>query len=45
VPDTRDYHSLVTQFLQQLCSRTHARIYCTTAAHFERYLKHPPPGV
>ncbi len=44
VLDTRDYHVLVTQFLQQLCSRTHARIYCTTAAHFERYLKHPPPG-
>jgi D-glucuronyl C5-epimerase C-terminus len=44
VLDTRDYHALVTQFLEQLCSRTHARIYCTTAARFERYLKHPPPG-
>ena len=45
VPDTRDYHALVTQFLQQLCSRTHARIYCHTAARFERYLKDPPAGV
>jgi D-glucuronyl C5-epimerase C-terminus len=45
VLDTRDYHILVTGFLQQLCSRTHAPIYCVTAAHFERYLKHPPPSV
>jgi hypothetical protein len=45
VLDTRDYHTLVTGFLQQLCSRTQARIYCVTARHFERYLKHPPPSV
>jgi hypothetical protein len=42
VEDTRDYHFLVTGFLNQLCSRTHDRIYCRTAARFERYLKHPP---
>jgi hypothetical protein len=40
--DTLDYHTLVTGFLQQLCSRTHEQIYCTTAAHFEAYLKTPP---
>ncbi len=40
--DTLDYHTLVTGFLQQLCARTHAKIYCTTAAHFETYLKTPP---
>jgi hypothetical protein len=45
VEDTRDYHILVTGFLQQLCSRTHYRIYCRTAARFERYLKHPPAFV
>ena len=32
--DTLDYHTLVTGFLQQLCARTQAPIYCTTAAHF-----------
>jgi D-glucuronyl C5-epimerase C-terminus len=37
-----DYHVLVTGFLQELCKRTHARVYCNTAARFERYLKHPP---
>ena len=40
--DTLDYHTLVTGFLQQLCARTHAKAYCTTAAHFEAYLKTPP---
>ncbi len=40
--DTLDYHTLVTGFLQQLCSSSHAQVYCTTAAHFERYLKTPP---
>ena len=38
---SRDYHVLVTGFLQELCSRTHASVYCETAARFERYLKHP----
>jgi D-glucuronyl C5-epimerase C-terminus len=45
VEDTLGYHMLVTDFLQQLCSRTHAPVYCTTAAHFERYLKHTPAFV
>ena len=40
--DTLDYHTLVTSFLKQLCSRTHAPVYCTTAAHFQAYLKTPP---
>jgi D-glucuronyl C5-epimerase C-terminus len=40
--DSLDYHELVTGFLQQLCSRTDAQIYCTTADHFESYLKTPP---
>jgi hypothetical protein len=38
---SHDYHVLVTGFLQELCSRTHARVYCETAARFEQYLKHP----
>lgn len=45
VLDSIDYHKLVTGFLEELCSRTHARVYCRTAAHFRRYLRHPPPGV
>jgi hypothetical protein len=40
--DTLDYHTLVTSFLQQLCSRTLSAAYCTTAAHFEADLKTPP---
>jgi hypothetical protein len=36
------YHQLVTQFLQQLCMRTHTAIYCSTAARFEADLKTPP---
>ena len=40
--DTLDYHILVTGFLEQLCSRTHEKVYCTTAAHFQAYLKNPP---
>jgi hypothetical protein len=43
--DSLSYHELVTGFLQKLCSMTRAQIYCTTASHFEAYLKHPPPGV
>ena len=35
----------LTGFLQQLCAAVHARVYCVTAAHFQRYLNHPPPGV
>ena len=45
VLDDLSYHELVTGFLQQLCSTVHTRVYCVTAAHFQRYLKHPPPGV
>ncbi len=40
--DTLDYHTLVTGFLHELCSRTRARVYCITAEHFDRYLKTPP---
>jgi len=42
IEDTLDYHTLVTGFLQQLCERTDAAVYCTTADHFEAYLKTPP---
>jgi D-glucuronyl C5-epimerase C-terminus len=40
--DTLSYHLLVTGFLQQLCARTHAAVYCVTAQHFAGYLKTPP---
>jgi hypothetical protein len=40
--DTLDYHTLVTGFLDELCQRTHAAVYCTTAKHFHAYLKTPP---
>jgi hypothetical protein len=40
--DTLSYHLLVTGFLQQLCSRTQAPVYCTTAQRFTAYLKTPP---
>jgi len=40
--DSLDYHNLVTGFLDELCSRTHASVYCTTASHFHAYLKTPP---
>jgi len=42
VEDSLDYHELVTGFLQQLCSRTAAPVYCTTAQHFTSYLTTPP---
>jgi hypothetical protein len=42
VEDTLDYHDLVTGFLQELCSRTSAPVYCVTAQHFQAYLKTPP---
>jgi hypothetical protein len=42
VADTISYHQLVTGFVEQLCSLTHAHVYCTTAAHFQAYLAHPP---
>jgi hypothetical protein len=40
--DSLDYHTLVTGFLQELCQRTRASAYCTTAQHFQTYLKTPP---
>jgi hypothetical protein len=40
--DTLDYHQLVTGFLQSLCQRTSAPVYCTTAQHFVAYLTTPP---
>jgi len=40
--DTLDYHKLVTGFLHELCARTHARVYCTTAGHFDHYLQTVP---
>jgi len=42
VEDSLSYHELVTGFLQQLCSRTSAPVYCTTAQHFQTYLTTPP---
>jgi hypothetical protein len=42
IEDTLSYHQLVTGFLQQLCARTRAPVYCTTAQHFEAYLKIGP---
>ncbi len=40
--DTLSYHELVTGFLQQLCQRTSAPVYCVTAQHFTAYLTTPP---
>jgi D-glucuronyl C5-epimerase C-terminus len=40
--DTLDYHQLVTGFLDQLCARTGAPAYCTTAEHFHAYMTTPP---
>jgi hypothetical protein len=42
VEDSLDYHMLVTGFLDQLCSRTSAPVYCTTAQHFHTYTTTPP---
>ena len=42
VEDTLSYHELVTGFLQQLCARTQAPVYCVTAQHFTTYLTTPP---
>jgi hypothetical protein len=40
--DTLGYHELVIGFLQQLCARTSAQVYCTTANHFTADLKTAP---
>ncbi len=45
VLDTIDYHKLVTGFLQELCDRTHAQVYCREATRFQSYLSHPPTSV
>jgi hypothetical protein len=45
---TWDYHVLVTGFLENLCERVGARVYCRTARRFARYSEEhggpPPPG-
>jgi D-glucuronyl C5-epimerase C-terminus len=40
--DTLEYHQLVTGFLQQLCQRTLAPVYCHTATNFTNDLSTPP---
>ncbi len=40
--DTLSYHVLVTGFLQELCVRTSAKLYCATAHRFHRYLRTAP---
>jgi D-glucuronyl C5-epimerase C-terminus len=42
IEDDLSYHELVTGFLQQLCSRTGAAVYCRTAQHFSDDEKTPP---
>ena len=42
IEDDLSYHELVTGFLQQLCAMTEVSVYCTTATHFQHYLKTPP---
>jgi hypothetical protein len=39
---TLDYHTLVTGFLEDLCQRVGAPVYCTTAQRFQADLKTPP---
>jgi hypothetical protein len=36
------YHDLLTDFLDGLCRRTDAEVYCTTAANFVTYKSQPP---
>jgi hypothetical protein len=40
--DPLSYHELVTGFLQELCSRTQASVYCTTGQDFQTDLTTPP---
>jgi hypothetical protein len=42
IEDTLDYHELVTGFLQELCQKTGAAVYCRTGQHFASYLTTPP---
>jgi hypothetical protein len=39
---TLGYHRLLDGFLDGLCSRTGARIYCATSRRFARYVREPP---
>ncbi len=45
VLDSVSYHQLVTGFLQELCTRTGAQVYCTTAQHFTNYMNNPPANL
>jgi hypothetical protein len=36
------YHTLLRDFLTNLCDRTQEAVYCTTEAHFTDYLTTPP---
>lgn len=45
VLDSISYHKLVTGFLQELCTRTNAPVYCVTAQHFTQYLNNPPASL
>jgi hypothetical protein len=40
--DPLSYHELVTGFLQELCTRTQASVYCTTGQDFQKDLTTPP---
>jgi hypothetical protein len=42
VEDDLSYHLLVTGFLRELCARTSAPVYCSTARQFEQDLHTPP---
>ena len=42
IEDSLSYHELVTGFLEQLCQRTQAQVYCLTARNFRQYLRTPP---
>jgi hypothetical protein len=39
---TLGYHKLLGDFLDGLCRRTSARIYCATGRRFARYVREPP---
>ncbi len=45
VLDSISYHQLVTGFLQELCTRTGAPVYCVTAQHFTNYMNNPPANL
>lgn len=36
------YHTLLRDFLRNLCDRVVTEVYCTSASNFTRYLKEPP---